>query len=244
MLFHGADGDGSGSLPTIDQLGDYCDRRFECGLRLRALKKHVRMEHPEHQSRSSDVKDLICDTCGAAFLRKGALDNHRQKMHGASIDIKLTNRFPCPHCGKSFVGKHTVRNHIRTIHEGAKDFMCGQCGKCFGQLGVLQTHILAVHTPDAQKFQHPCPHCAKLFTTKHSMKFHMQSLHLGMKKYLCSFCDKCFMYKYNLDVHIKSVHSIAVKAVSVANDKRKQSATAANNGQKSELELEQNLSPK
>lgn len=53
---------------------------------------------------------------------------------------------------------------------------------------------------------HSCCFCQKIFATRHTLKNHLQSIHLKTEKMMCDHCPKFFFAKKPIIEHIKRAH--------------------------------------
>ena len=78
---------------------------------------------------------------------------------------------------------------------------------------VLNIHIRNVHEGHKNHHNHKCDLCGKLFVGINrsnalaNMKKHIDTVHLGLKKYQCSFCNTAYGQNGDLGRHIKRCHS-------------------------------------
>ena len=52
-----------------------------------------------------------------------------------------------------------------------------------------------------------CLKCEKIFSTRHSLNYHINVIHLKTRqRYACTECDKTFPFRGSLKVHVDAVH--------------------------------------
>ena len=111
-----------------------------------------------------------------------------------------------------------------------KDFFCEECSLQFGKKLVFDLHLSLVHGKKAnikqenkicettaeksepsvsndradQSFQ--CHICLATFSTNHSFKRHIASVHEGKRPFKCDTCDTKFAAKQYLNIHVAAIH--------------------------------------
>ena len=85
--------------------------------------------------------EIVCEGCGKVFSNQGALNTHRDRVHGPSQE------WPCEQCGKVFKTKYNLTGHVKTTHNKKP---CPVCGKMFFT-ERMKTHMIATHTEDHLK---------------------------------------------------------------------------------------------
>ena len=85
--------------------------------------------------------EIVCEGCGKVFSNQGALNTHRDRVHGPSQE------WPCEQCGKIFKTKYNLTGHVKTTHNKKP---CPVCGKMFFT-ERMKTHMIATHTEDHLK---------------------------------------------------------------------------------------------
>ena len=164
--------------------------------------------------------DLKCKLCGKLSWsdRKG-LDNHIYLHHSEK---------KCPHCPKSYSKQNVLKRHIETVHENKEQFPCIHCSKKFqtfeGKLkhekscggsftcekcGMnlksktrLQQHMTKHHGTK----ENVCDQCPATFVFKSELKYHIDRVHLGKKKFQCEHCGLQCGGIFQLTTHIKAIH--------------------------------------
>ena len=52
----------------------------------------------------------------------------------------------------------------------------------------------------------PCPVCHKSYSQKYNLRRHIETVHMGLKKFQCPVCSKAFPAKRNMDDHMCRKH--------------------------------------
>ncbi|XP_050443119.1 zinc finger protein 555-like [Adelges cooleyi] len=103
-----------------------------CGKRFR-----YRNNYKRHKDSHLQIRDYVCETCGACFYRKGALDDHRTAIHS---DEK---NFVCNLCGSNFKLKSILVRHMRQ-HAETKRHEC-HCKRVYKFASNLLRHQVIAH---------------------------------------------------------------------------------------------------
>jgi len=104
----------------------------ECGTafaKLSALKRHVRADHPEDESRQ-----FTCEVCSEGFSDIRALKRHNR----THFDDRLLH---CVVCDKKFMSSATLKRHLM-IHSGERAYGCAVCDMRFITSTALKRHLL------------------------------------------------------------------------------------------------------
>ena len=102
-----------------------------------------------------------------------------------SIDNKNGHR--CPRCSRQFDYKSQLKDHVERDHiekpydenerskqpVSYKEFICEKCGQMFAHKGNFESH-LRTYASDKDQKSEKCYLCNKLFTTKASVKRHLE----------------------------------------------------------------------
>lgn len=163
----------------------------------------------------------ICEICGAGFLNRQRLLQHKQihepgghpckeckKSYSTSsnlrIHVKRTHEYPkptktlkCSHCPERFSEHYTKMNHIKQVHKINFIFECETCNKKFSRRRALTVHVNKIHT---QKFK--CELCGKCYGIKSDLNMHMRS-HRAERSFICTMCKRAYMHERSLAQHIK-----------------------------------------
>ena len=180
----------------------------------------------------SVVGIYVCEFCKIQYKIEGALEIHKENVHGVSRSI-TRQKHVCPECGISVLD---LNEHLRTVHSNVTKYLCHFCDKKFKSKIALSGHIRYHHksTPvlvstcpycnkkvkylhshiekkkcylppnERPKLEFPCQDCGKVFTHKNNLRCHLSRVHGELKQ--CSFCDFKTKYPQNLKMHIKTVH--------------------------------------
>jgi Zinc finger, C2H2 type/C2H2-type zinc finger len=177
------------------------------------LNRHLRSVLDIPKPQTENVKEFICDICGANITTFTNMTRHMQqhqpkekcsvcnaKLRNLSKHMKevhTTNRpFLCTICGSGFKAKHNLSSHLKTHDKPS------ECPICHKFLPNMQRHIQWHKRPKPALFQ--CPECLKSCATKQSMQEHIGRVHeklpLG-RCYKCTICDLNFIRNNDLRRH-------------------------------------------
>lgn len=149
-------------------------------------RKRKRGRPPLHKSDTEDERDYTCTECPYVAKKRSHLREHKRRVH-------ITKEFKCDKCGKIFGYGKDLKRHCKT-HQRAEN-CCDICGKMYKGFRSLAEHK-KTHADGYIKPTFPCEFCAKNFSTKYVLAYHIRSEHLGMKKtYICPTCGKSFSQK-------------------------------------------------
>ena len=95
-----------------------------------------------------------------------------------------------------------LRNHIESQHLGVR-YPCDLCDTVSTSLSSLKDHKRKHHCQKPFVIKH-CEYCD--YSTKNSLKKHVNSVHLNIKPVQCEVCDKKLRSNIQLKLHIRSVH--------------------------------------
>lgn len=115
----------------------------------------------------------------------------------------------CPYCDKWFKEKRKVTSHIKRMHTESKNHSCDLCGyKGFGKYEVFR-HMKVNHLPreilNAERVL--CPECGDYSMNSSTLRKHMRTKHLKIKKYSCDLCECRYYEKNKLRRHIMNTHA-------------------------------------
>ena len=119
--------------------------------------------------------------------------------------------YVCPRCVKRFRSSGDLRRHER-IHTETKLLQCGfpNCSFCTHRRDSLRLHE-QTHTGIEGRLLHPCPSCAKKFSSEQIAVRHRKTCgkvkevrEVPVRETRCSECGKEFSSVYKLATHMKS----------------------------------------
>lgn len=178
-------------------------------------KQRERKERTEKRSyQKGGTKEGICNICGINLTTKERLMNHIRVRH----DIVNENEMiPCPveGCRKRFKIQLYVERHVQNIHNRdrtqikEKEFWpCSICGIILGSKTALKQHEYRHTVPAQEKKLHSyfCDLCPFSSDKKIRVKYHIERIHLQLRKFKCKFCDQAFVHSSLLQYHELRIH--------------------------------------
>ena len=132
------------------------------------------------------------------------------KFHGVMTDYPGVK---CEYC--DFIYKHhpddqrgmrkckqTLNEHMNDEHTEFK-LKCDECDKTVGTHQQLKVHKTR-HEHSTEDGHFSCDKCEYKCKKANRLKFHIDCVHLGVKKHLCDWCPAAFATKSSLNKHILS----------------------------------------
>lgn len=174
------------------------------------LNKHIRYTHNKQ-------RHFKCDICEKEIIDITALRVHKEshKPKGEKRLYKVakpkisygTNRANvCEICGLTFKSNQEYYMHHRLKHDvkykitrDNKRYKCGICDYSSFTKVQLTSHT-RVHTGERP---YKCSYCTSAFKLPNALKYHENSIHLGVKKHQCKICGKKLADSVNLRAHIR-----------------------------------------
>ena len=144
-------------------------------------------------------KNFICNFCSKAFLNKGGLTTHLERMH----DLNTTGQEKmCNECGECFPNQTQFKYHQDFVHKHKKkDLKCKFCDYETWSKQMFEEHV-RTHTGEKPEI---CKFCGQGFKQKRTRENH-ERLHTGEKPFQCNFCSSCFAQRTGLNVHVQTHH--------------------------------------
>lgn len=137
-----------------------------------------------HVKRYFDIRDIVCPSCGEAFVARGDMRNR----HKCAKNVPLAALTPA-----------------LEYNEETQKFLCciKNCNYSDADKKNLIKHIAAHATEHGTQMGCPIPLCEKLLGFK-SVVRHVQQ-HYPVKDFICT-CGKAFLHTYKLYDHQRKVH--------------------------------------
>jgi len=165
------------------------------------LRQHKRQEHLDL------LKVYQCDQCTFTSHWEESVNLHK-KFHGAMKDFPGVT---CDYC--DFIYKYhpsdqkglrkckqTLNEHMNDEHAEFKQ-KCDECDKTVWTDQQMKVHKMKhVHTSNDGTLG--CDRCEYKCKSAHRLKFHIDTVHLGIKKHLCQWCPAAFATTSSLKKHI------------------------------------------
>ena len=160
----------------------------ECDICLKTFAKRTNMERHKktHVTGESSTK-FTCEECGKQFARSDNYERHMKSVHGAPPH-------KCVDCGQTFKCFDSLLRHIDTRSKQDLN-KCSKCEKIFCNYKKLWAHFTAEHPKLS------CDDCGQRFTTKRSLKFHLDNKVSSQ----CD-CGQKHCNKKSLNIHVKTTH--------------------------------------
>ncbi|XP_014324124.2 zinc finger protein 131 [Xiphophorus maculatus] len=188
-----------------------CDRSFKLYYHLKQhLKTHL----------GSMEKPHVCNHCGKAYTREGALKQHISTFHFDAEELSRGQKIQkkvhiCEYCKKHFDHFGHFKEHLRK-HTGEKPYECPDCHERFARNSTLKCHMAACQNgagaKKGRKKLYECQVCSSVFISWDQFKEHLMC-HTGDKPNHCTMCDLWFTDAKELKTHLKDVHSIEDKCM-------------------------------
>ncbi|XP_013096125.2 zinc finger protein 267-like [Biomphalaria glabrata] len=136
-----------------------CEKNFRSRMH---LQRHIRDVH------GPEIRPHLCDTCGKAFKRTDALQQHKL-VHISKSARSLP--YKCSICDKGFRSQAHLKEHS-SMHSSERPYLCQYCGAAFKTQPVQRKHIMTLHL---QPKNHVCSVCCRQFKTKYALHRHESS---------------------------------------------------------------------
>ncbi|CAH2251338.1 jg5991 [Pararge aegeria aegeria] len=172
-----------GVLPFKISKNDFpcviCDEKFD---EYKTLNHHMNVHY----------QNFICEQCGTGFITPDRL-----RTHAFSHE---TGTFPCEGCDKVFRSMNAKNEHHASVHKKVKRHRCPYCPDMFRNYFQRNKHISNIHGMKLKEFK--CSVCPRVFTTSGKLGFHVQTVHLKIKRHACEVCEWKFYSKTELKDHM------------------------------------------
>ena len=177
-------------VTTIHMDMDYKAKCYICSklISRNNLKQHIAIVH-------FDLKRAQCTHCDKSFTTNYDMKKHVQRIH-------IIGKTKCDVCSKLISSKY-LKHHIDQFHHGLNRAKCSQCEKSFVTKQYMEKHFQTVHMNRNDKVE--CDKCEKVITI-HSLKQHIDTVHLDIKRANCTHCEKSFTSNSEMNKHVKRVH--------------------------------------
>ncbi|KAK5909762.1 hypothetical protein CesoFtcFv8_003662 [Champsocephalus esox] len=191
------------------------DNMFRCNKCDRSFKLYYHLKQHLKTHLGSLEKTHVCDHCGKAYTREGALKQHINTFHFDAEELSQNQKpqkkvHVCEYCKKHFDHFGHFKEHLRK-HTGEKPYECPACHERFARNSTLKCHMAACQdgagAKKGRKKLYECQVCSSVFNRWDEFKDHLVS-HTGDKPNHCTMCDLWFTHPKELKTHLKHVHSI------------------------------------
>ncbi|TRY62792.1 hypothetical protein TCAL_12062, partial [Tigriopus californicus] len=168
-----------------------------------------------------DKPEIKCPTQGCAYVSDLSQDPDHFNTHYKECrtprnnykNFPEKNLFQCDTCGKKYFSKTSFECHIKQ-HQGIERYKCSHCDYGTNTKTVLidheKSHLRDKGLTNADTnlvLYHRCDQCGKEFSQKQSLRDHIKSIHLGIKKLReCKDCGQIFKSQSVLYIHKRKMH--------------------------------------
>lgn len=170
-----------------------CDESFRRALYLRC---HMRRIHEEK-------KFVVCPVCSKEFNSYNAMYLHKKAVHfKAKRKAEEPGILACKLCDH-LASSHELRKHIVASHanEAYPFRRCSDCPRTFLTYTAWYAHK-SVHND-----KYACQECGKRFASSHQRQTHVDTTHMGGKRWECPQCPgKQFKTTRTLNTHMGRTH--------------------------------------
>ncbi|XP_056274193.1 zinc finger protein 131 isoform X2 [Pseudoliparis swirei] len=190
------------------------DSMFRCNKCDRSFKLYYHLKQHLKTHLGSMEKPHVCDHCGKAYTREGALKQHIGTFHFEAEELSRNQKpqkrvHVCEFCKKHFDHFGHFKEHLRK-HTGEKPYECPDCHERFARNSTLKCHMAACQNgagaKKGRKKLYECQVCSSVFNSWDQFKDHLVS-HTGDKPNHCTMCDMWFTHPKELKAHLKHIHS-------------------------------------
>ncbi|KAM8885888.1 zinc finger protein 131 isoform 1-T4 [Spinachia spinachia] len=195
------------------------DNMFRCNKCDRTFKLYYHLKQHLKTHLGSLEKPHVCNHCGKAYTREGALKQHVTTFHFDAEQLSLNQKpqkrvHVCEYCKKHFDHFGHFKEHLRK-HTGEKPYECPDCHERFARNSTLKCHMAACQNgagaKKGRKKLYECQVCSSVFNSWDQFKDHLVS-HTGDKPNHCTMCDMWFTHPKDLTAHLKHIHAIEDKS--------------------------------
>nr|XP_040052750.1 zinc finger protein 131 [Gasterosteus aculeatus aculeatus]XP_040052751.1 zinc finger protein 131 [Gasterosteus aculeatus aculeatus] len=195
------------------------DNMFRCNRCDRSFKLYYHLKQHLKTHLGSLEKPHVCNYCGKAYTREGALKQHVTTFHFEAEELSLNQKpqkrvHVCEYCKKHFDHFGHFKEHLRK-HTGEKPYECSDCHERFARNSTLKCHMAACQNgagaKKGRKKLYECQVCSSVFNSWDQFKDHLVS-HTGDKPNHCTMCDMWFTHPKDLKAHLIHIHSVEDKS--------------------------------
>ena len=188
---------------------------IHCGeeIRRREMKQHLDNIHgtepnltgPKNSITLEDVEDkLQCTKCNCQFVNKIHLQTHMSQIHSRK------HYMDCEKCGKSISSQNMPR-HMKEMHfVDGEVFTCDNCEMVFSTLRQIKQHCKDVCSEGTsisyellQDNNTKCELCDKTYSSKSSLRQHVERVHDNVINFKCKNCQQGFYMQNDYRRHIQ-----------------------------------------
>ena len=166
----------------------------------RDVRKHKKLLHKDQ------LKVFNCNQCSYITHWGDSMKLHK-KFHSSPLEFPCVK---CSHCDYIYKynpqdpkgsrrAKQLLNGHMNDEHAKIK-LKCDQCEKTFWTEKQLSNHK-ANHSYLTVDGSYSCDQCDYRCKKTNRLRFHIDSVHLGVKPHLCDVCPAAFPTKGALNVH-------------------------------------------
>lgn len=176
------------------------------------LSHNLAIEDVEKERTATvDKNASYCKICGIAFHGHGVLFRHLLKIH--KID---GNTHFCKLCDARFISRRSLARHSTRYHRNnvgdAKVAIQKQISPIHldeGDHSDLNETNEVLATKTVEKKMHTC-FCGSKFPVPAKLKWHIQTVHEGLRPFGCELCNETFKNKITLTKHEKLIHGLEI----------------------------------